>query len=129
MFFFALEFGGNQYGWDSAVVIGLLCGAFATFVVFFTWEWYCGEAAMVPFSILQLKLVWSSALMMSCFLGTMFTVAYYLPIWLQTIKGDSPLMSGVHNIPMFVSQVIVLLISGGMGEFFLFLCFQGLPWR
>jgi hypothetical protein len=118
MFFLALEFGGNQYAWKSAMVIGLLCGAFATFTIFFAWEWHRGEAAMVPFSLLRLKLVWSSAVMMFCFLGTMFTVAYYLPIWLQAVKGDSPLMSGVHNLPMFVSQVTVVLVGGSFGRCF-----------
>jgi hypothetical protein len=124
MFFLALELGGKQYAWSSAVVTGLLCGAFATFVIFFAWERSRCEAAMMPFSLLRLKLVWSSAAMMSCFLGTMFTVAYYLPIWLQAVKEDSPLMSEVHNIPMFLSQVVVVLIGGSVGGFF-FPCSAG----
>lgn len=38
MFLLALEYGGNQYAWDSSIVFGLLVGAAVTFAVFLAWE-------------------------------------------------------------------------------------------
>jgi hypothetical protein len=58
MFFLALQYGGNQYTWNSATVICLFCGAGITFIVFLYWEYYKGNAAMIPFSILQKRIVW-----------------------------------------------------------------------
>jgi MFS family permease len=43
----ALQYGGQTKPWDSSVVIGLLVGSFAIFVVFVMWEVYLGERAMV----------------------------------------------------------------------------------
>ncbi|KAI1443547.1 MFS multidrug transporter [Annulohypoxylon stygium] len=112
MFFLALEFGGNRYAWDSSIVIGLLCGSVATFAVFLVWEWRKGPEAMVPFELLRVRIQWCASLLMFAFLGMMFVVAYYLPIYLQAVKGDSPFMSGVHNLPTILSQVIMVLVGG-----------------
>ncbi|KAI1087787.1 putative MFS transporter [Rostrohypoxylon terebratum] len=112
MFFIALEFGGNRYAWDSSVVIGLLCGAVATFAVFLIWEWRKGSEAMIPFALLGVRIQWCASLLMFAFLGMMFVVAYYLPIYLQAVKADSPFMSGVHNLLAILSQVVMVLIGG-----------------
>ncbi|KAI2464009.1 MFS multidrug transporter [Annulohypoxylon bovei var. microspora] len=112
MFFLALEFGGNRYAWNSAEVIGLLCGAVVAFVVFLVWEWKKGADAMIPFALLRVRIQWCASLLMFGFLGMMFVVAYYLPIYLQAVKGDSPFMSGVHNLPTILSQVVMVLVGG-----------------
>ncbi|OBT75186.1 hypothetical protein VF21_06138 [Pseudogymnoascus sp. 05NY08] len=39
MFFLALQFGGEQFAWNSSTIIGLFCGAGVMFIVFFLWEW------------------------------------------------------------------------------------------
>ncbi|KAI1452558.1 MFS multidrug transporter [Annulohypoxylon moriforme] len=112
MFFIALEFGGNRYAWGSAQVIGLLCGAVVTFAIFLAWEWKKGSEAMIPFALLKVRIQWCASLLMFAFLGMMFVVAYYLPIYLQAVKGDSPFMSGVHNLPTILSQVVMVLVGG-----------------
>ncbi|KAI0885866.1 putative MFS transporter [Annulohypoxylon maeteangense] len=112
MFFLALEFGGNRYAWDSSQVIGLLCGAVVTFAVFLAWEWKKGSEAMIPFALLRVRIQCCASLLMFAFLGMMFVVAYYLPIYLQAVKGDSPFMSGVHNLPTILSQVVMVLVGG-----------------
>jgi hypothetical protein len=125
MFFLALEYGGTRFPWSSGVVLGLLLGSLATFTLFLLWEWRRGDSAMLPFSLLKQTMVWSASGMMFAFLGMMFTVAYYLPIYLQAVKGDSAFMSGVHNLPAILSQVVVVLGAGFVGEFLL-LTFQRL---
>lgn len=40
MFLLRLQFGGNQYAWDSSAVLGLLIGAAVTFALFLIWEYY-----------------------------------------------------------------------------------------
>jgi len=38
MFILALQWGGTDYTWDSATVIGLFCGALGNLLVFLAWE-------------------------------------------------------------------------------------------
>lgn len=118
MFFLALEFGGSRYEWGSAAVVALLCAAGAAFTSFLAWEHRKGDDAMIPFSLLRVRVQWCASLLMFGFLGMNFVVAYYLPIYLQAVKGDSPFMSGVHNLPIIISQVIMVLVGGFVGKCF-----------
>ncbi|RHZ62631.1 hypothetical protein CDV55_106177 [Aspergillus turcosus] len=90
----ALDYGGNQYAWNSATVIGLFCGAGGTFIVFLIWEYFKGDEAMF------------------FFFATLQLVIYYLPIYFQAIKGASPMMSGVDLLPSILSQLVGTLFSG-----------------
>lgn len=112
----ALEYGGNKYAWNSATVIGLFCGAGGTFIVFLLWEYFKGDDAMVPLSMMTHRGVWSSCLVAFFFFSMMQLVIYYLPIYFQAIKGASPLMSGVYLLPSILSQLIGTLFSGITGQ-------------
>ena len=39
---------------------------------------------------------------------------YYLPIWFQAIHGDDAVFSAVHMLPMILTQVICVVLSGGL---------------
>ncbi|EHK98547.1 putative HC-toxin efflux carrier TOXA [Glarea lozoyensis 74030] len=56
----ALQYGGNRHAWDSATVIGLFCGAAGTFAIFLWWEYRKGDEAMIPFSIIGKRVVYSA---------------------------------------------------------------------
>ncbi|EOO02311.1 hypothetical protein UCRPA7_2176 [Phaeoacremonium minimum UCRPA7] len=114
MFLLALQYGGNEYAWNSATVIGLLCGAAATFVIFLSWEYRKGDDAMIPFSMISQKILWSASVTMFFFLGALFCSNYYLPIYFQAVKNASPTMSGVDILPTILSQVLLAMVSGVM---------------
>ncbi|KAK3292403.1 major facilitator superfamily domain-containing protein [Chaetomium fimeti] len=48
----ALSWGGSKFAWDSSVIIGLFCGAGATGLFWAAWDWYRGDEALIPFSII-----------------------------------------------------------------------------
>jgi hypothetical protein len=50
------------------------------------------------------------------FLGQLFCVSYYLPIYFQGVKGVSPTMSGVYVLPSVLSHVFAAVASGMLGE-------------
>src|ERR1700742_3823480 len=62
MFFLALEYGGNQYRWNSPTVIGLFVGAGVALILFLVVEWRAGDEAMLPISMIRRRIVWSSCL-------------------------------------------------------------------
>ena len=116
-FLLALQWGGNQYAWDSSHVIGLLCGAAATLLVFLAWEYREGDGAMIPFSMLRQRIVWSSCLVSFFFMGLVMCATYYLPIYFQAVKNASPMMSGVYVLPSILSQMVLAVASGVLGRF------------
>jgi hypothetical protein len=112
----ALEYGGNTYPWNSATIIGLFCGAGGTFILFLLWEYFKGDDAMIPLSMMTHRGVWSSCLVSFFFFSMMQLVVYYLPIYFQAVKGVSPMISGVDLLPSILSQLIGTSFSGITGK-------------
>ncbi|RAL63107.1 hypothetical protein DID88_004191 [Monilinia fructigena] len=56
--------------------------------------------------------MWSAAWFSFCLGSYFLLLIYYLPIWFQAVKGDSAVKSGISNIPMVLTLVIVSIISG-----------------
>ncbi|KAJ8096544.1 efflux pump [Lipomyces tetrasporus] len=116
MFLLALEYGGNQYAWDSSVVIGLLVGAAVTFVLFLAWEYRQGDGAMIPFAMLRSRVIRAAAMTQFFSLGSTLVADFYLAIFFQAIHNDSPLMSGVHMLPTTLGLVLFTVVTGAMTQ-------------
>ncbi|KAJ5709837.1 hypothetical protein N7493_009429 [Penicillium malachiteum] len=112
MLILALQYGGNSYSWDSATVIGLLCGSIVTFVVFALWERHMGIEAMIPGHLVCDKIVFSSSLLSMMVFGFTMTLSYYLPIYFQSIRSTSALISGVNLLPNILCQLVMAVASG-----------------
>jgi hypothetical protein len=80
MLLLALQYGGNQYRWDSSVIIGLFCGSGATFHIWLAWDYRKGSAGLIPLPMLKQKPGWSSCLVMAFQSSAMFMTSYWLPI-------------------------------------------------
>jgi hypothetical protein len=116
MLLLALQWGGSAYAWNSSQIIGLFCGAGATFIVFLVWDWHKGDAAMIPFSIARMRSVWTSCIVYGLFMGNLYTASYWVPVYFQGVKGSSPTMAGVYILPMIIAHVIAALFSGPIGK-------------
>lgn len=113
----ALEYGQNQYPWNSATVIGLFCGAGGTFILFLGWEYRQGDKAMIPLSMVAKRNVWSSCLVMMSIFAITLCTTYYLPVYFQAIQGKSPMLSGVYILPSILSQLAVAVTSGALSKY------------
>ncbi|KAI1097370.1 MFS general substrate transporter [Jackrogersella minutella] len=114
MLFLALQYGGNQYRWDSSQVLGLFCGAGMTFIAWLIWEFYQGDNAMVPYSMMRRRVMWAGCVASLFLGGTVFVTGYYLPIYFQAVLDYSPFMSGVDVLPNILSQMVFGIISGAL---------------
>jgi hypothetical protein len=112
----ALQYGGNQFSWHSSQVIGLFCGAGATSVVFIFWDYRQGDKAMIPFSMIRKRIVWSSSLSYGLLMAQVFCLLWYLPVYFQAVKSDSPFMSGVHLLPSIVAHLFGAIFSGKISK-------------
>jgi MFS family permease len=116
MLLLALQFGsGNKYPWNSATVIGLICGAVVLAIIFIFWERYMGDRAMLPGSLLKQRIVWTSCLHMVCVMSCVIIASNWLPTYFQAVRGDGPTMSGVHVLPSIGGQITFVLMSGALG--------------
>lgn len=115
--FLALQYGGNTHPWNSAVVIGLACGAVGTFAVFVLAEHLKGREAMIPLWIIKKHVVWCSCLVMMFSIATTFCASYFLPLYFQVVAGASPMMSGVYLLPNILSQICFAGFSGILGGY------------
>ena len=84
MLLLAVQWGGNQYPWDSSVVIGLICGSVATFVVWGVWNNHKKDGGLIPFPMLRKRIVWMSCVSQATLASGLFIVSYY-------VSGDQQL--------------------------------------
>ncbi|EIT75068.1 major facilitator superfamily domain-containing protein [Aspergillus flavus] len=108
----ALQYGGNQYPWDSVTVIGLFCGTIATLLVFIAWERHMGRDAMIPGYLLRDRIVVCCCMFSMMVFGMTMILSYYLPIYFQSVRGKSALVSGVNLLPNILCQLVMAVISG-----------------
>ncbi|KAI1642322.1 putative MFS multidrug transporter [Daldinia loculata] len=108
----ALQYGGFQFAWNSSQIIGLFCGAGVTFIGFLAWEYYKGDEAMIPFSMIRKQTVWTSSLSYGLLMSQLFCLSYYLPVYFQGVKGATPLLSGVYLLPSILGQLFTSVLSG-----------------
>ncbi|KAL4770595.1 MFS general substrate transporter [Aspergillus nidulans var. acristatus] len=111
-FILAFEYGGQSRAWDSSVVIGLLVGFFAILTTLLICEYYQGERAMFVWRLFKKRTLWAPAAYIFFLAGSYFILLYYLPIYFQSIKGSSPIGSGVRNLPMVVTFSIAAILAG-----------------
>lgn len=113
MFLTALQFGsGNTYAWDSSTIIGLICGAVVTALVFVYWESRMGDLAMIPGSMLRKRVVWTSCVFASALMCCSIVASNWLPTYFQAVKGEQPALSGVHILPSILSALLFVVVTG-----------------
>lgn len=110
----ALQFGGHKFPWKSSQVIGLFCGFGATFTVWFMWNRYKGEEALIPHSMIRRRAVWASGLYQAFFMSAIFGVLSFLPIYFQAVSNAKAMISGLYLLPTILPQLIMAVVAGGV---------------
>jgi MFS family permease len=117
MFLMALQFGsGNTYAWNSATVIGLICGAGVTALIFIAWEARMGDRAMIPGGMLRTRIVWASCVFGSALMCCSIVASNWLPTYFQAVKGEGPTLSGIHILPSILSALLFVVVAGAASK-------------
>lgn len=117
MLLLAIQWGGIDYAWSSATIIGMLCGSIASFASFVVWEMRMKDQAMVPQSLVRRRPLAFAVLAAYFQGGGMVIITYYLPLFFQAVDGVSPTLSGVRLLPLFLGQLITAAIVGSLSEY------------
>lgn len=113
-FTLALQWGGQTKSWSDGSVIATLVMWLVLTFAFFVTEWFQGDYAMVPLRLLKPRYAWSNALY--AWIGNMpnFQTIFYLPIYFQSIHGQSAITSGVNNLPYVAFYALGCIASGAL---------------
>jgi EmrB/QacA subfamily drug resistance transporter len=110
MFVFAL-LRGNEKGWTSGLIIGMLVGGAALLVVFVVSQWR-GRSPMLDLALFTRPAFTGAqitAFTLSCAVFAMFL---YLTLYLQNYLGYSAIETGVRFLPITVLSFVCAAISG-----------------
>jgi hypothetical protein len=108
----ALQYGGNQFPWNSSRVIGLFSGSAANFIVWFLWNRHKGDGALLPHAMIGRTAVWASGVYQGLLMAAVYGGIYFLPIYFQAINAASPLLSGIYLLPTILPQLVTAASSG-----------------
>ncbi|KAK6833297.1 hypothetical protein PG987_007991 [Apiospora arundinis] len=114
----ALQWGGKQYTWSAGPIIGLLVGCALLLCVFVAWQFRLGEKATLPPRIMRQRTVAAASVFVIMFGGSAVLFMFYLPIFFQSIRGSSAIMSGIQMLPMLLGLVVASGIVGGLVSYF-----------
>jgi EmrB/QacA subfamily drug resistance transporter len=106
-----LVWGGRQYAWTSTHVLGSLAASALLLVVFALWE-RTVEEPILPFDVLQNRIVLSSVLCVGIVGMAMLGTIAYVPLFVQGVIGTSATSSGVVLTPLVLGAVTTSILSG-----------------
>src|SRR5437868_811728 len=106
-----LTWGGRQYGWTSAHVVGAIVAAVVLVSAFALVERRVPET-IIPFEIVRQRTVAASLACMALVGMAMFGTISYVPLFVQGVIGTSATSSGVVLTPLMLGAVTASVISG-----------------
>ncbi|KAL4740438.1 MFS general substrate transporter [Aspergillus similis] len=110
----ALQWGGVTYEWSNGRIIALFVIFGVAVVAFIALQVVLGNKATVPTEIARQRTIAFASFFGLCIGGSFFIMIYYIPIWFQAIRGVTAVRSGIDSLPMILSNVIGIILSGGL---------------
>lgn len=108
----ALQWGGTTYSWNDARVIACLVVFVIFMLAFISIQVRAGDRGTVPPRVIKQRSIASGAWLQFCGGGSIYIMAYYLPLWFQAVKGINAIQSGVRILPTVVSMIIGAFAGG-----------------
>lgn len=102
---------GRTWGWGSWETLSLATSAIALFALFVRHEFVSPEP-ILPLRIFRNRVFTVAG--SAAFIGglALFGAIFYLPVYLQIVKGLSPTASGLHMLPLVMGLLASSIISG-----------------
>ncbi|OGM46569.1 hypothetical protein ABOM_004672 [Aspergillus bombycis] len=108
-----LSQGGAAYAWNSPLVIAMLVVGGVLIIAFVLVEWKVARLPIMPIRLFQSDASANLVLLQGTLHGFVYWAnLFYVPVYLQNVRGYNPVMSGVIILPMVASHGVGSLISG-----------------
>jgi EmrB/QacA subfamily drug resistance transporter len=102
----------DDWGWGDPRVIGLFVIAVIGVVGFVPLERRAGRHALIPPAIIANRDFAASCVAILCMSATFFAALLYLPQFMETQLGFSPLESGLGMVPALATFALVSFVAG-----------------
>ncbi len=98
-------------GWTSATVLGFLTVGIAGVAAFFLWE------LRTDHPLLDVRLYTKRTYLLASLLGWIAVIAFFgagflLPLYLQTLRGQTPFQAGLLLLPQALAAIVAVQFSG-----------------
>ena len=107
----ASTWGGQQYAWTSAVIVGLGLGGVALCVLFVMHERHTAEP-ILPLRLFRDPVFRVAITMAALFGSVMVGASVFLPLFLQVVTGVSATSSGFLLVPMMTGILVGSSVTG-----------------
>ncbi|KAJ5759205.1 Efflux pump dotC [Penicillium odoratum] len=112
MLLLGLDFGGEAFAWSSPQVICLIVFGSLCSLIFIYSEKRLAKYPIMPLDIFS-HISNIASLAVGFAHGFVFVAGeYYIPLYLQSVKGASPLRSGILILPLVLAEAFSGLITG-----------------
>ncbi|CAG8614109.1 17979_t:CDS:10 [Acaulospora morrowiae] len=108
----ALQWGGSDYAWNSALVIILFVLGGLGFILFAYIEGFIAVEPIIPVRLFRDRTVVSCSIQNFFYSIGLYECIFFVPLFFQAIYQDSALASGIKLLSYIVGVVISALISG-----------------
>ncbi|KFG79134.1 putative MFS transporter [Metarhizium anisopliae] len=112
MVLLALDLGDVVYPWSSATIICLLVFGVVVLALFLVNEYKFAKEPVIPLHIFSNKSSSAAFGVYSCNFYVFIGLAYYLPLYSQSVLGASPLDSGIYLLPLIVASSLSAAFAG-----------------
>jgi EmrB/QacA subfamily drug resistance transporter len=112
----ALSWGGKEYAWNSATIIGLFCGGGALIILLILFEGWVAVEPVLPIHLFKVRNVSLVALVNFTSMMAFITLIVYMPVYFQVVHDATATNSGLQLMPLMVTVIIFAALSGILME-------------
>ncbi|KAJ8609922.1 hypothetical protein MRB53_038860 [Persea americana] len=111
LFLLGLEFGGAVFPWNSATVICLIVFG-AVSIGAFVWSEKRARYPLMPLKVFTILSNNAVIVLAACHSMVSIGIEYYLPLYFQSVKQESPFKSGLLMLPLIIIEAVTDVVSG-----------------
>lgn len=108
---------GQDKGWTSLFIINLIIYSVFGLILFIIWE-LNSEEPLIDLKLLNNRTYCLSLLTVGLSNIAMYSVIFLIPIYVQTVRGLTPMQSGLLTMPSAVVTALMMPISGRLADKF-----------
>jgi EmrB/QacA subfamily drug resistance transporter len=115
---------GNDDGWGSAKIVGLLIAAAVLLALFVTIELRSGQP-MLDLRLFRVPAFTGAQIVAFSIHASMFSMFLYIVLYMQNVLGYTPLETGVRFLPISLLSFVAAPVAGKLAERFPIRLFLG----
>ncbi|KAI9640674.1 hypothetical protein NHQ30_010983 [Ciborinia camelliae] len=109
-----LQWGGSTYPWNSSPIISLFITSGCLTLLFTYTQMRLGAAGTLPPDLFHDRNTVCAFTFSACFGAGFFSLAYYLPVYFQSVQGASALHAGIQMLPLLIACTISSTGTGAL---------------